>query len=153
MIFLVLHLYPLLIQQCRPPLYISTNQSQNTLNGCTISGCSATNGGGVYSSNTSQNTLNDCTFYGCNASNGGGVYSYSSSQNTLNDCTFYGCNATANGGGVCLSSYSIATFNQFTGERPFAFFAKLSFLFLKRQDSKRKPSIYGKSSKHHQIYR
>ena len=67
------------------------NSGTAMLNGCTISGNSAGNGGGVV--NTGTATLNGCTISGNAATYGGGGLA-NAVRATLNDCTIGGNSRT-----------------------------------------------------------
>ena len=79
-----------------------------TLDGFTVSGGSASNGGGVYCASSSP-TLANCTITGNSALAGGAVYCSSSSP-VLTNCTIMG-NSGYDGGGVCCEEASPTLMN------------------------------------------
>ena len=66
------------------------------MNGVTLSGNTAVNGGGVF--NTGTVVVTDSTIAGNSATNGGGLYNEGTA--TLTACTISGNSATDSGGGL-----------------------------------------------------
>ena len=92
------------------------NYGSAALSGLTITGGSATAGGGLYNHSGTIN-LTDCTVSGNSATNGGGVftggvYNYYGGTyygaTTLTNCTVSG-NSASNGGGIFSSDYGTTT--------------------------------------------
>ena len=90
------------------------NTGTFTMNGGTITGCSAkSNGGGVY--NTGSFTMNGGTITGCSAeSYGGGVHNTGSF--TMNGGAITDCSAKSNGGGVYNETIKATTMRANGGE-------------------------------------
>jgi hypothetical protein len=78
------------------------NVGTATLSDCTISGNSASSGGGlVLNSPNGTTTLTNCTLSGNSASGvGGALFNNGSSRTTLTNCTVSGNSAGGNGGGL-----------------------------------------------------
>lgn len=79
-----------------------------TMNGGSITGCTAPQGGGVYANGPF--TMNGGSITGCSATNGGGVYmaGYQCTF-TMNGGSITDCSAKNSGGGVYVSSYNSLT--------------------------------------------
>ncbi len=93
-------------------VYLSNNNATFTMNaGSQIKDCSAgtANGGGVAISNGIF-TMNGGTISGCTAANGGGVHVDNSGKIEMNGGTITGNNATSNGGGISLNNYNSRIF-------------------------------------------
>jgi hypothetical protein len=97
------------------------NYGSASLSGLTITGGSASNGGGLYNESGTV-TLSNCTVSGNSATNGGGVftggvYNYYSGTyygaTTLTSCTVSG-NSASNGGGLFSSDYGTNTLSNTT---------------------------------------
>jgi hypothetical protein len=82
-----------------------------TLTNCTVSGNSASNGGGIFSSDYGTNALSNTTVSGNSASNnGGGLFTagyYSTTE--LTNCTVSGNTAGNNGGGLANETGRLST--------------------------------------------
>ncbi len=77
-----------------------TNDGTLTLTNCSISGNTASSGGGVYTGQYGTTTLNNCTISDNSAlRNGGGLYDFLGTT-TLNNCTVSGNSALGNRGGL-----------------------------------------------------
>ena len=76
------------------------DNSTVTINNGTISGCTANAGGGLYATNGSTININNGTISGCKAGvgAGGGLYATNQSTITIKDGTISGCEAGAGGG-------------------------------------------------------
>jgi len=68
------------------------------VSGCTLSGNTATNGGGIYSAGSAA-TVTGCTLSGNSATNGGGIYS-DIGPLTVDSSTLTGNVASSKGGGI-----------------------------------------------------
>lgn len=77
------------------------------LEGFTVTGGNATNGGGMFMNNTSP-TVNDCVFSGNSALGGGGA-NINGGMPTLTGCEF-SQNSAINGGGLMIEGGSLTTF-------------------------------------------
>ncbi|MEE9130452.1 MAG: right-handed parallel beta-helix repeat-containing protein [Phycisphaerales bacterium] len=75
-------------------------ESSASVTDCTFSGNSANFGGGMYNEDNSSPTLIDCTFSENTAINGGGMYNNSKSNPMLTNCTFASNLASNDGGGM-----------------------------------------------------
>ena len=82
------------------------DSSSPTVTNCTFSGNTATGDGGGMDNYFSSPTVTNCTFSGNTANAGGGMYNFSSSP-TVTNCTFSG--NTANGGGGMYNYLSSPT--------------------------------------------
>ena len=69
------------------------------MDGGTISGCTANEGGGLCAEKSSTVTINNGTISGCTAREGGGLYANNSAV-TIKGGTISGCTAENNGGGL-----------------------------------------------------
>jgi hypothetical protein len=88
-----------------------SGEGPNTiLDGFTITGGNATQGGGMRNAFSSP-TVIDCVFIGNHASVGGGASNSSGSEATFSNCRFIANTATNNGGGVHNITATTATFN------------------------------------------
>lgn len=92
--------------------------SAPAISNCTITGNTATSGGGVYNRSSPGPTFTNCTFSGNTASStsdgGGAVYDYSGSILTFSGCTFSANTASANQGGAVYSSGGTMSFTTCT---------------------------------------
>jgi parallel beta-helix repeat protein len=90
---------------------VTCNQGETSatvLDGFTITGGNAGDGGGMFNWYSSP-TVTGCTFRGNSASgSGGGMYNLRSSP-TVTDCTFCGNSASGGGGGMCHEDRSRPT--------------------------------------------
>ena len=86
--------------------------SKFIMDGGTISGCSAENGGGLYADNSTV-TINNGTISGCTANAGGGLYATNGSTININRGTISGCTADA-GGGLYATNGSTININNGT---------------------------------------
>ena len=86
--------------------------SKFIMDGGTISGCSAENGGGLYADNSTV-TINNGTISGCTANAGGGLYVTNGSTININRGTISGCTADA-GGGLYATNGSTININNGT---------------------------------------
>ena len=85
------------------------NGSRFIMEGGTISGCSASEGGGLYATNQSTITINNGTISGCEAGAGGGLFADNSTI-TINNGTISECTAAIkNGGGLYATNQSTIT--------------------------------------------
>ena len=76
------------------------SQSSPTVTNCTFSGNQANYGGGMFNEYSSP-TVTDCNFTGNSAEmEGGGMYNYDNSSPMVTNCSFNGNEATYNGGGM-----------------------------------------------------
>jgi parallel beta-helix repeat protein len=94
---------------------VTCNQGETpttVLDGFTITGGNADEGGGMYNSGSSP-TVTDCTFRGNSASGSGGGMCNQSSSPTVTDCTFSGNSAGA-GGGMYNENYGRPTATHLT---------------------------------------
>ena len=89
--------------------------SKFIMDGGTISGCSAENGGGLYADNSTV-TINNGTISGCTANAGGGLYATNGSTININRGTISGCTADA-GGGLYATNGSTININNGTISR------------------------------------
>ena len=88
--------------------------SKFIMDGGTISGCSAENGGGLYADNSTV-TINNGTISGCTADAGGGLYATNGSTININNGTISGCKARmGTGGGLYATNQSTININRGT---------------------------------------
>ena len=88
--------------------------SKFIMDGGTISGCKADEGGGLYADNSTV-TINNGTISGCTANAGGGLYAENSSTVIINNGTISGCKARMGaGGGLYATNQSTITINNGT---------------------------------------
>ena len=86
-----------------------------TINKGTISGCSAGVGGGLYATNSSEITISGGTISGCEGRWGGGLYATNQSTITINNGTISGCKASLGaGGGLYATNQSTININNGT---------------------------------------
>ena len=91
------------------------DNSTVTINNGTISGCTADAGGGLYATNGSIININRGTISGCTANAGGGLYATNGSTININDGTISGCKARmGTGGGLYAINGSIININRGT---------------------------------------
>lgn len=84
------------------------NEGTLALRSCTVSGNSASTGGGIYNATGASVTLTDCTVSGNSAGNGGGIYSIGGGGSVaLTNTTVSGNSASGNGGGVFTGTGSV----------------------------------------------
>ena len=85
------------------------------MDGGTISGCTAGEGGGLYAENSSTVIINNGTISGCTANAGGGLYAENSSTVIINNGTISGCKARmGTGGGLYATNQSTININRGT---------------------------------------
>ena len=94
---------------------ISVNgESKFIMDGGTISGCKADEGGGLYADNSTV-TINNGTISGCTANAGGGLYATNGSTININNGTISGCKARmGTGGGLYATNQSTININRGT---------------------------------------
>ena len=80
--------------------------SKFIMDGGTISGCKADEGGGLYADNSTIN-ITGGTISGCEGRWGGGLYATNQSTITINNGTISGCTAENNGGGLYADSSTV----------------------------------------------
>ena len=100
------------IEDCRAGgnrVILVNGGSKFIMDGGTISGCSASNGGGLYADNSTV-TINNGTISGCTANAGGGLYATNGSTININNGTISGCKAGVGaGGGLYATNQSTIT--------------------------------------------
>ena len=88
----------------RMVVWCNGGEGANTvIEGFTITGGEASNGGGVFCEDHSSPTLTDCKISGNTASIGGGICCFDHSSPTLTDCDITGNTGTFTGGGISCS--------------------------------------------------
>ena len=94
---------------------ISVNgRSKFIMDGGTISGCKADEGGGLYADNSTI-TINNGTISECTANAGGGLYATNGSTININNGTISGCTARmGTGGGLYATNQSTININRGT---------------------------------------
>ena len=103
------------IEDCRAGgnrVILVNGGSKFIMDGGTISGCEAENGGGLYADNSTV-TINNGTISGCTANAGGGLYAKNGSTININNGTISGCEADA-GGGLYATNGSTININNGT---------------------------------------
>ena len=105
------------IEDCRAGgnrVILVNGGSKFIMDGGTISGCSAENGGGLYADNSTV-TINNGTISGCTANAGGGLYATNGSTININNGTISGCKARmGTGGGLYATNQSTININRGT---------------------------------------
>ena len=98
-------------------VYINNANASLTMNaGSHIKGCAAgTSNGGAVAINNGTFTMNGGTISGCTAKNGGGVWMNNASKFYMNGSTITGNSATDNGGGIALSTNNDGSRIYFSG--------------------------------------
>lgn len=76
-----------------------------TLDGCTFTGCSATNpGGAIYFNGAGEKTVRNCVFDGCVSNGSGGAfYKAGAGSISVSGSSFTDCASQVSGGAVCIT--------------------------------------------------
>lgn len=83
------------------------NGSRFIMEDGTISGCSASEGGGLYATNQSTITISGGTISGCTAGGGGGLYAENNSTITISGGKIEDNEATRSGGGLLVKGSTL----------------------------------------------